>query len=378
MGMRSISLLVLLAICATHIALASDPGQELVTEGGGAQETSFLSCAREEFALAHSAFNQSHAPGDLENCLLRAKTLLQFMETCNAQDTEHLDQARVDLTHLNACEQAQDITQNYEILLKKDVRAHCLPPAQGGSTSQQEALERIMTVYHKAHPTAFHFAAQSRVQTNFYSEVIRARMAHYEWCKHEAWQGFKDTAKAYDSQNPFNTLFWNLERDLQELLLITHGDKSHVQWHGRLKTIGVQKQIDPSWQTIVSMRTQDLREKIAPLIVLYGAQKTALEAREKVRDMRVAFKVWNDYSVAFQAIASLFWDVERALIQEGARDDEEGTPLHQGRQRGLLNVWSAPENDPNARASHALFERLKEIMIKRFALTLVLSNNDRT
>ncbi|MBA4117605.1 MAG: hypothetical protein C0514_01735 [Candidatus Puniceispirillum sp.] len=378
MGMRSARMWVFLAFCATPIAQASDPGEALAMEEGGAQVASLIHGAREGFAQAHSAFNQSHAPGDLESCLCRANTLLQIMESCNDQDTQRVGQACVASSLLAARERVQDIIQNYEVLLKKDVRAHCLPPAQGVSTSQQETLERIMTVYHKAHSTAFHFAAQSRVQTNFYSEVIRARMAHYAWCKDEAWQDFEKCARHKDLLDPFLTLFWNLERDLQELLLITHGDKSHAQWSPRLKTIGLQKQIDPSWRAIVAMETQDLKGALLPLVALHDAQKAAVEARQDVMDVRVAFKTWNDYSVVFQAVASLFWDGERVVIHEGARDHEEGAPVHQGRQRSLLIVWSAPEKDSNQRANDALFERLKEVMIKRFALTLALSNNDRT
>ncbi|MCA0370903.1 MAG: hypothetical protein LCH26_07355 [Proteobacteria bacterium] len=218
------------------------------------------------------------------------------------------------------------------------------------------------------------FAGHGITQQRYVSDVTFLRRKIEAGNAAEAWETLK-TRSASDAFNQsFVTLFWKLQKPLQDLLIVTGGDKTNRAWLPRVLHAGPEAQESEEWGEICAMQLDMLKKSVAPLVDAHKEITAEIEGRDAVQKSLQALNAYDDFNTSFNALYLLFWSVEKALIDLILLDQKAGANEDNSLFNPLLSAWVSTTEAAQYSLRDTLMRSLLEATKKRYGLTYFFCN----
>lgn len=261
--------------------------------------------------------------------------------------------------------------------LNAEVTRHYLPGVNPSAQSEEDALRgRVCGAYLgmvKGVPTAF--ALQNMAQQSVYADIITLSRKHQDMTANEAWTDLKVEASSLGVDHAFLVNFLSLPKTLQDLLFVTHGDKTHESWQPRMARVSVSAATDPAWTAIIAMDKDVLEKNLTPLIEKHQKIRDEIAARDSVSQTRKGFETFDHFNTCYNQVSSLFWAAEKALLDAIMLDKADGASENMNRFMPLLEAWSDADASEDDRIRELIVGTLDALMQKRFALTTLMQSS---
>ncbi|MBA4117606.1 MAG: hypothetical protein C0514_01740 [Candidatus Puniceispirillum sp.] len=330
---------------------------------------------RDALQAAKADFIQNPTPGNLKIAFDATIGLFTALQVRNEEDTTLFDPVAMSRFCVDAQAQERAYLQVPLELLKGTVQAHYMPMGRVPTEEARDLRNRVLSAYLEGlkqgmafdPPTLF--AGWGIAQQRFYENVSRLKATLFAREAQTAHTQLKEASRSSTFDQEFVEHFWALPKALQDVLIVTGGDKAHPEWLQRVLMSGEEAQNCEAWGAICAMELGALKKKVAPFVEVHGQSIAAIDGEETLNQAHAAIGVYDAYNTVFNATSSLYWAVEKGLLDAIMADRENSAQAVASRFMPLLEAWSDSDKSPHDRPRELIHLTLIQLMKKRFALT---------